>query len=454
VNKKQGLIVAGVLVVAYAATSWTLGRVVHRSFDGLEGTLAAKFPLVTVAKREYSPGIFSSTETLTLQLASSTLRTMSLPVSDDEDGETLPHVTVRNRITHGPLPGLSLPGLARIESTLILDEPERSEVAELIGRRDLLTLETLLGFTGSGRMHLSSPAVEIKKDGNNVSWQGIDGRFKYDRGLSAMSCDVTAPGLNTLIEGEQPLQFGKMQLRCDMKRAFDAFYIGTVDFRIASLAAKKGSDEVHMQDIHISGDSKQSGEYVDMASSFGVGTLQLPTNIAMNNVQYEFALNHLHGPTYAALTTKLQDARTAQLAGDSMDPLFMLSLLAEDGIKLLEHSPEIIIRKIGFAMSEGEANLTGSIKLKDFTQDDLNSGLPQLALLQKVEATADIWIDEALLTRNWSGTSPADTANVRSQIAQVEQMGYITRTGNRLSSHLEFKQGKPLVNGKPVPGLF
>jgi uncharacterized protein YdgA (DUF945 family) len=440
VNKKQSLVVAGIFVAVYVATSWGLGRAVHKYFDAWENDLAKQpTPMLKITAREYSPGIFSSTEVLTFEVDPTAWRGLNGPARALRN-IPLANFTVRNRIVHGPLPGLSLPGVARIQSTLVLDEPMRTQIATTLGGREPISVDTLLGFIGGGRVHVSSPAFEAQPDGGSLSWQGIEGRFTYGRKLDAVRCDVVAPGLNGTLPDGSSVRLDKMQLTCNLTRSFEKLYTGTMEFRVATLSATQANGELsNMENTRVSSHSQAKGEYVDMTAVLNIGTVRIP-QITMHDAQYDVTFNHLHGPTYSKLAGAIQG-----LGADSAEFVSPLDIATE----LLEHSPEIVINRIGFAMPEGEAGLTGTLRLKDFSQADLALGSPQ-RVLTKLEATAHLWLDEGLLTRNWPPDQAGAIAQIRNQIAQFEQLGYVTHKDHRFDTQLEFKQGMLTINGKPL----
>jgi hypothetical protein len=80
-------------------------------------------------------------------------------------------------------------------------------------------------------------------------------------------------------------------------------------------------------------------------------------------------------------------------------------------------------------------------------------------LLKKLQVNADVWIDEGLLQRQWAGSGVEEAGHpntsdraraVRAQVSSFEQQGFIEREGDRLKSHLEYKQGELTANGKPI----
>jgi uncharacterized protein YdgA (DUF945 family) len=116
----------------------------------------------------------------------------------------------------------------------------------------------------------------------------------------------------------------------------------------------------------------------------------------------------------------------------------------EHGVALFSHDPEFAIDRVSIATAEGEGVITGLVKFKGVTEADFAMGV--LSLIPKVDATFDIKVSEAMLTKLSGNASAAGMA--------IEG-GYAKRQDGHLVSKIEFRAGELLVNGKPqgIPGL-
>jgi uncharacterized protein YdgA (DUF945 family) len=111
---------------------------------------------------------------------------------------------------------------------------------------------------------------------------------------------------------------------------------------------------------------------------------------------------------------------------------------------LLKHDPELSIDRIGIVTADGDANITGVIRLKGATAQDFETGA--LSLIPKVDADITIEIAQKLIDKIPNGGAGAGMA--------VDQ-GYAKREGEKLVSRIEFKAGQLKINGKAqgIPGL-
>jgi uncharacterized protein YdgA (DUF945 family) len=495
-----GASAAAVLAVGYVGASWGLGRAVHSGFDTWEQQLAEQpLAFVKVAERKYTPGVFSSVEEVTFELNRELFeqlmkaRQPEQQESDEldefedeevaadeaslEDTETADEpplrFTVRNEVKHGPIPGFTGIGMGRIDTKFVWSKEVREKLDEFLPGREPVEISTLLGLLGGASSHITSPAFEFKHERTTLVWQGFDGDFSVGRNMGTIGCDATAPGLSVHDADGAGAKLETLQLTCKGERVFDALYTGTVNFEIASIegTAKGGASPMRMQKLSYSSDVRADGDYLDMAVQAGVGALNF-VQYELSDVKYHLSLRHLHGPTYAALSRKMQNTAMSGLGGDPTASLALVGAFAEYGPQLLEHSPQLVIDHIGFAAPEGEFGIKGTAELAGFKKDDLATAQSRAALLGKVVANADVWVSEALLNKDWSAPAeqtdvsdeeaereelgaedaqgPSKVEALRQQLAAFEQQGFVTRKDGQLHTRIEFKGGALTANGKPL----
>lgn len=461
-----GACAAAVLVIGYIGASWALGRAVHSGFDTWEQQLAQQpLPMVKVIERKYTPGVFSSVEDVTFEFNNQffeQLKKARQPVQQEgavDEASPPMRFTLRNEVKHGPLPGFTRIGMGRIDTTFVWSKEVRAELDKFLPGREPVEISTLLGLLGGTSSHVTSPAFEFKDEKATLGWQGFEGDFSVGRNRGTIGCDATAPGVSVQVaDGSMAARFETLKLTCKGERVFDELYNGTVSFEIASLeSSAKDRATMRMKKLRYSSDVRNDGEYLDMAMKFGIGAFNF-MQYDLSDLKYELSLQHLHGPTYAALMRKIQSTAMSSAGGDPAASLTMVGALAEYGPQLLEHSPRIVIDNIGFSSAEGELGIKGTAELAGFTKDDLATAQSRQALVAKVVANADVWISEALLDKDWSAQavsaenpqSPSRVEALRQKVAAFEQQGFVTRKDGQLHTHVEFKGGALTANGKPL----
>jgi uncharacterized protein YdgA (DUF945 family) len=127
-------------------------------------------------------------------------------------------------------------------------------------------------------------------------------------------------------------------------------------------------------------------------------------------------------------------------------------LFRKDGPDLLAHDPVFEITHIGFVTPEGELKISAKFAAPGLKHEDVAEPGPAMtaALIQHLQAQADIRVDTDLLDKLTEGTAGGGD-KLAAQVRAFEGQGYITHDGKALSTHVVFDHGKLSVNGKPFP---
>jgi uncharacterized protein YdgA (DUF945 family) len=512
-NRKAliAIVVVAALVPVYVLLAWLTGQAAHARVTAWEQEMTGSAgQLFSVAERKTTRGLFSSTEEITLEFnralfedatngdeepsedasmdeeaAPDDQADMEQPAYDSEaaeeagetpdadeesvdpgDDETAQaaepwRVTIRNEIQHGPLPGFTSVGIARIESRLVLEEATRKQLKDDFGVDDPFVAVTRLGFLGGGSTKLTSPAVTVRDGAQTTDWKGIEGEFEFGRNLSSVHCAGSAPGLESRDTNVVLVTMEALEFECDLERVFDELYTGTAAVTLKSMHFKDPGEPgsaVNVENVRYALAADRAGDYLDTKLELGMKSLVFEA-MSLSDLAYNLSLNHLHGPTAAEITRAIRAATKNVGAASAANPAAAMAVagaFAQHLPVLLEHSPELVIDRIGFRMPEGEFGIEGSVKMIEFKREDLAAAQSPLALLGKLDAGVDIWISEALLRKNWSGTAEGaaaaaqHVAMVQQQVAAMEQAGYVRRNGGRLEARIEFRNGALTSNGKPL----
>jgi uncharacterized protein YdgA (DUF945 family) len=165
----------------------------------------------------------------------------------------------------------------------------------------------------------------------------------------------------------------------------------------------------------------------------------------LNEVHYDFSLRRLHTDTLIKVMAAMKKVYSKPV----MDVVAINAAFTEPfkqyAAELLKYDPEIGIDRIGIVTPEGEGVIKGVIKLKGVTAEDLASSQPAV-FLGKLDADLTIEVAQKLVEKIPNGNTGAGAAI---------DGGYAKRDGEKLVSHIEFKQGQLKINGKPqaLPGL-
>jgi uncharacterized protein YdgA (DUF945 family) len=483
-----GILALPVLALLFLGMCWLDGAVVRSRMARADDDMNTTLPFFTVAQRQVKSGLFSSTVEVTYEFNSKILNGIAAAsagakktalIANAPTAAAPPHLTLRHHIAHGPVPGFAALGLARIDTEIVIPDEARTKLRDSVGTDQPLKIVTLLGYAGGGTTTVESPAFTYNATGEagRVEWRGIQGRVNFSRGMNSSDGEITFLGMSASGSKQEIAAMGPIRLAFDLKRVFKVLYTGKMSFTMDRLAVSsplQANSSVEMNGLRYDVETSAASDFIDTVAKIGLDSVSAMTFKA-SDIHYDFSLRHLHGPTYAELTEKLREVYAATLSGDMKDPSRIFEPLKQYGTILLEHNPEFVIDRIGLAMPEGTAQISGTMSLPGFTRNDLATS--PMALLTKLDASVDFAVDEGLLNRNWSSPTPAamtpteggpDASSpvateepaapsrlqaMQSQMAMFEQQGYVVRQGSRLTSHLVFRKGALTVNGKPMgPG--
>ena len=128
-KKAAVLAVIALPLIAYTGGAWYLGQRIENSHNA-QAKQAEGIPNVKLVKRDYQRGLFSSTETVTIELMGDTAR--ALQATGEETIEPI-RLTVRTDIRHGPWIGGTEFDAGVAQSELVLEGEALEAVRKVFG---------------------------------------------------------------------------------------------------------------------------------------------------------------------------------------------------------------------------------------------------------------------------------------------------------------------------------
>ncbi|MCB4361244.1 YdgA family protein [Quatrionicoccus australiensis] len=458
--KKPALLALGaaLVAIAYPASAWFLGMRIEAMQDEQYRSFEQQ-PYVKLVSRDFQRGIFSSSETTTIELVGIDELT-ALAKADDSasSGETPPaepiRITLRTDFQHGPFPGFSTMAAAVADSELVLTAEQQQQAKTLFGDQKPLQIHSELHLLGGGVSTASSPAFafDLPKTedgkGGRASWGGIRMVVDFSNHLQHYTLQADAPGLEITNEQGGLFQMNGLHLEADQQRLFDdepRFYVGSSKMTLAQLNFNEGKNPEGVEkpafllkQLTYDAAAPLNGEFIDLIGKIGVEVAQIGAqNYAP--AHYDFSLRHLHARTLANLHRALLQWYADPSRRSAREPAAMLqsmTALRDPALALLKFSPEIRVDRISFQSPQGEAQISASAKLGELKPEELAN---PFMLLGKLEASADIALPASLL---------GDTAQAP-QIAGLIEQGYVQQDGSMLRSKIGFSKGQLNVNGVP-----
>jgi uncharacterized protein YdgA (DUF945 family) len=429
---KRLIAVILVMAVLLVGAPWVIGNVAEdRVNRGLDQIIEAA-PYLRIVERRYTQGWFRSEQEVTFQVLGGATRPFGAPS----------RFTVRNEILHGPLLGLSGFGLARVNSTLTLDEKMRREIAEQFGTEEPVHVSTRVGFFGGGTTTISSEARELElADGGTIGWDDLDVDVSWSRDFDSIGMKGDWPRFEARNpKNKSLLRIEDSVLDVSSKRVKGHLYQTDGDFSIDDLTfASEGVAPTTLKDLKFVIDSADDGDFMSIATRFGSGRiyggLLRTKGLEFTAMHYDFTVRRLHTETLVSISNRVAEAYRNPAAA---------TLLDDDMLALLAHDPELLIDRVGFETRDGAAYVKGVIRIKGVTAKDLKMGA--LSLISRLDADLRFEAPQKVIEGLDGG---------RAAMMGAVDGGYAELKGDRVVSHVEFHAGELRINDKVqgIPGL-
>lgn len=471
--KKSWLALLAAPVVAYPAAAWYLGSQV-------ESTLSAQYqqaetlPYLKVVERTYERGVFSATESVTIELFGAMMQMMQQANPDAPPAEPM-RIRFRSQIQHGPFAGGAL-AAAVVDSQLVFDATTQAEVAKLFGSNTPLTSHTVFKLDGSGTATVLSPAFATQVpnpdtgEAVNIAWEGIRATVDFAPGMTRYTMTGDAPRLEVKDPAGAHMVMSGLRFTGEQQRLFDdepLLFSGQQRITIDAVQMnipEEDAGQVSFKQITYDVDMPAEGDFIDMVAKMGAQTVDIGgTNYGP--AHYDVSLKHLHARTVAKLYRVLLEAYSSPaMIGPNANPQLALAPLAGPAMELLGHNPVVALDRLSFTTPHGNAHLDLRAAAPGITPDAMaNPGL----LMAVLDAGANIALPEALLlslakdrasaqlaAMSENGTVSDDdlqmvAAQFEGKLQELSGQGFITRDGGVIKSTLAFKAGQLTVNGKP-----
>jgi uncharacterized protein YdgA (DUF945 family) len=461
---RNSLIVVAALILGYPALAWVLGLMVQHSWEEREQRGLQQIPgyaqYVTIAKRDYRRGIYSSTEEVTFRLGEKILKT--LRASGNVAWTDHVQIVIRNTIHHGPFPQLRDFAPATVDSEWILPPEIQGKLAAAFKGKANLAIHTRLNWSGGGTTLVSSPAFNLPLEkAAAIDWRGLEAHIVTGREIGAGSVSLTAPGLSLKTEKGVTVSYQDLKLDSTLQPAYEVLNVGDLKMTLGQLQIGNDADEnkpfkLTARNLMLESHSRLNGELVDAEGGITVEAVQVNT-FDTNHINYAAHFTHIHGPAAAALTKALRaeqsdtpDNATPQEVA-AANTKRMIDALKGPGIDLLVKEPVVDISHLGFAMPEGALDISLKASMPGVTKEEFQ-GAPdavKAAFAKHLQLSADIHIDTAMLDKLLESTGKSE--NAAAQLQGLQRQGYIKLDGKTLTTHITFLGGQLKVNDQPFP---
>lgn len=454
---KKVLIAAVVVacVPLYCGATWLCANATRARIDqSLQRIADQSRGMIKIAAKKTGNHFFTSSEDITLEIDHPALQ---LLMKSGAIGNASNQFVIHNDIAYGPLPGLRSIGVARVETSVVLTDEQRKKLIEIFGTSTPVRIFTTFGYFGNSYVDVISPRLDIRpKDGSTATWKGLNLRFSIAPDARDVSFSGGSPGLVVNGKDRSVFQMNDIRFKGALQRKFDVLFDGEETLKIGAISFQpqdKPESSFAINDVVYGIKSAINTDFLNASASVGSGKVSYQ-NVSVEETHLDFGINHLDTKATVSLYKLLDEARTRAIAspanGTAGNPAQvddMKQRATHDVLTLLQHAPVAAFNNIGFATSNGILKITGTATINDVVESDLLPTVQYDSLLRKIHAQSDISIDQQLID-HWP---IAETASaIKQQTTQLEAQGYLLRKGDKLQSHVEYKDGKLTANGKPV----
>jgi uncharacterized protein YdgA (DUF945 family) len=312
--------VVAVLAVGYPAAAWYLGTQIEKAHADARALIATQ-PYLKVTSESYERGLFSASETTTIEIPAALFNPPGDKADDANASAEKPQppfrITVKTAIQHGPLPGFSTLAAGSEVSTIEFDEPLRTKIAEAFGTNQPFDVRTTYNFQGGGRSTFASQPFKLVLPGDTpesktmLSGERTDMVMEFSKGLSEYTLRGTAPSFALSEPGGPSLVISGMALDSQLKRVFPdepMLYSGSQKITVAEVNVTPGDtaqpgpvQKVALKDIAYDVQMPVAGDFMDVVAKMGANVVQVGEQ-NYGPAHYDFSLKHLHARKLVTLS--------------------------------------------------------------------------------------------------------------------------------------------------------
>lgn len=455
---KKILITVAVLLLLYPVVAWLMGFAIERRVESLTDQAQLMVPQLHLSQKTRH-GVFTSDEESSYELGStlkvtrhyhrgwySSVDEATVEMSGTAlDARTPYRFSLRTVIHHGPVCGLTCFALAGTETHVSFTGLLQASLTRLFGSEEPITIRTRLAFFGGGSATVSSPAFKQAQigQGARVNWGGLDATMHY--GARQDWYDVNASAASLRLAGPKgTLQIDGMSLDGRSKRLLRTLYEGDSRMEIKRFSVT-GLDEAQqgvVNDLLFVNQNHAQDGFMSMSYQLGARAI-VTQQVTLSSAHFDVTWKHLGLESLESFIAALRAAGQQQYASVAPGARAqnMMAALKQPLEALLRDQPEMDIDRFSVANPQGQAVMTGAIRLIGLSAGDLDA---PAVLLSKLDIRLDLVIDEALLS-----SLPGAAANALAQLQPMIDQGYITRSNGALRMQMLFRAGQTTFNGKP-----
>ncbi len=496
------------LILLQLVTAYIFGFIIKTQMD-IQYKHLSDSTLIQVKNHKYHRGLFSSDETTEISLNSQALNKVlnMLPKSSNESiaaGDNSSYsIEFSSHIEHGLLAaiinGYFMPALAYSKTNITYPDKLNAMLNNFFNNQVPINIDNIIYLDKSGKFLIHSPKFEYKEavSGINVSWGGMEALLKYNENFDKFTTNLSIPNFeliaptkgtvviknfvynsnstnsrNNIEVGNTKLTLNKAQIKWDDKVAI-SFKVGdllNLFTGLSSVQFLNGIDAINPNSFLFTNVSYASSSD-DINDFFNANADIKFESLVTNDNNYgpmnlSVAVSHLNSKAFRDLTNKIAIVSAESKPSDSKEvsKAKFIKILKKGFAPILVDSPIIAINNFTFNTPDGLVGVSGSATTKEFAITDMDEEskfMGHLVMDAQVSIPKPIISSLFVLQMQYllsAGNAQMDqqssdalvkVANILldNQISIWGKKGYVTESGNILSTHIVMKDGRVLLNG-------
>src|SRR5579859_3856684 len=261
---RASIIVVSVLILAYPVLAWLSGLRIQHVLEDRENQGLAQIPgysqYITLVKRDYRRGVYSSSEDLTFRLGEKALKALGATGNVD--------LTIHNTIHHGPFP------LARDFAPATVD----TQWVVPAALHDKLVIHTRMNWTGGSTTLVNSPAFNLPLDkGATLDWRGLEAHMIAGRDIGSGTVTLTSPGLTFKSPDGTIAGYQDLKLDSTLHAAYEVLNVGDAKLTLGQLQVEEPNKPLQLlaHNLAFESHSKLNGEFMDVEGGLTIEAVKV-----------------------------------------------------------------------------------------------------------------------------------------------------------------------------------
>ncbi|MBY0345291.1 MAG: YdgA family protein [Neisseriaceae bacterium] len=481
----------------YSIASYWMGiktqEVLEEQLDSLK-----TLPFIVIKSQAYDRGIFSSTQTVELEIDRTKLGNTLKLLPDFLQALSQHSIRYTNEISHGPLPQLHGIDSAHVLTVFEYAPETQKTLSAFFGNQTPLSIENAIGFGGKGQLTFIIPAFNYKETlaGVTLDWAGLNASINYTRHFNEYISDLTLPSLILSVKDKGGFSFNEAQFHTEKKRDASGLYVGKTQSQLANMTfnwQEKIAYNLKLNDLIEVMTQIKLGNFINPTGQI------LPSSLSVKNLTYQadsrisegylsgngvlsferflygstpygpfkidVAIDHFDAQGLLTLSQSLENL--VQEASNRNPNSAFMQTIKKQGWPILSHQPKISLNQLSLTTPNGLVDLSGQFTLDPLTETDLLNdtallrkmaiqlkvNVPKLMIqnlvLAQIHATASI-DSSAKDETDWTEIDKTFINMLDSLVSAWVHKGYIDQQGAQLKTQLKLNNGNLSVRDKVI----